>query len=647
MRRRTQFLLYGLAAVAILPLLAGLWLMLFFDWNAMRQPLGQHASERLGRDVVVGDISADFGWPISSLSLRDIRVANAPDASEPGMLTVQALRIEIDLKRLLRGDVVFRRIALEAPSLLLEKNAAGEANWSFGNNPGGGVALAPLPDSRDELPVIDLLTIRDGRLRYADRATDTSLDIRTASITGSADDDARAITLEGGGLVRGQKLRIHLAGGSIAALRSTTLPYPVEGELRAGATRASFEGTVLDPFALKGFDVQLRVQGGSASDLFPLIGIALLPTPPYRLNGRLRYAEDLWTFDQFSGRMGDSDLQGTLRWDTSGTRPMLRANFESRRLSFDDLGPLIGAGKRGEDDGRVLPDLPLDPERLAAMDADVEFRGLSVVATEMPFEDFHVRFRLRDRVLRIAPLRFSSGAGAIEGFLTIDGVRTPPFIDSRWVVHEVPLAAMMERAAERLAQPNVTSGTLNGDAVLRGRGGSLRDMLAQSDGELRIEVAGGTLSHLMVELMGLDIAESAGFLLKGDAPVPIRCMLGDFAVDEGRMRPRVLVLDTSDTVVTGEGSIDLSTERVDLRLTPEPKDFSPLALRTPLTITGTLQNPAFGVVRSGLIARGVVAAALALAFPPAAIAALFEPGTGEDSHCQVLLENRDTLREED
>jgi hypothetical protein len=215
----------------------------------------------------------------------------------------------------------------------------------------------------------------------------------------------------------------------------------------------------------------------------------------------------------------------------------------------------------------------------------------------------------------------------------------PPHLDSRTEVSALPLAPMFAPAAARLDEPNVASGTIDGVATLRGRGRSLRDMLAGADGELRLYSRDGTLSQIVIELVGLDIAETTGFLLSGDRAVPIRCMLADFTARDGVLRPRALVMDTEDTLVTGEGQVALDTEKLDLRLVPEPKDFSPLSLRTPLSIGGTFAAPEFGVEKRGLIARGVAAAALALAFPPAAIAALFEPGTGEDANCRLLLES--------
>jgi len=178
---------------------------------------------------------------------------------------------------------------------------------------------------------------------------------------------------------------------------------------------------------------------------------------------------------------------------------------------------------------------------------------------------------------------------------------------------------------------------MGGTADLAGTGKSLHQMLASANGSLGFGMEGGQFSQLLIELIGLDIAESVGFLIAGDKPVAIRCVIADFGLEDGLMTPRAFVLDTDDTIVTGTGSINLKTEAIELELKPQPKDFSPLALRMPLDIRGTLADPVFSVEPAGLLARGAAAVALMLVFPPAAIAAFIEHGPGEDSQCAALL----------
>lgn len=115
--------------------------------------------------------------------------------------------------------------------------------------------------------------------------------------------------------------------------------------------------------------------------------------------------------------------------------------------------------------------------------------------------------------------------------------------------------------------------------------------------------------------------------------MPIRCAFGDFSVKNGVMDARSLAFDTTDTIIIGEGTIDLRDETLGLTLKPRPKDRSLFAFRAPLQVDGTFKHPGFrpDMKRVGL--RGAIALALGNIAPPAALLATLEMGGGEDAGC--------------
>jgi hypothetical protein len=81
-----------------------------------------------------------------------------------------------------------------------------------------------------------------------------------------------------------------------------------------------------------------------------------------------------------------------------------------------------------------------------------------------------------------------------------------------------------------------------------------------------------------------------GFLIRGDKSIPIRCALMDFQGKDGQMAVQTMVFDTADTVIYGEGNIDLRDEKINIVVLPVPKDFSPLSLRSYIRASGPLHN---------------------------------------------------------
>jgi len=181
------------------------------------------------------------------------------------------------------------------------------------------------------------------------------------------------------------------------------------------------------------------------------------------------------------------------------------------------------------------------------------------------------------------------------------------------------------------------TGLLGGRAVLEGRGNSLAQVLADADGTLGLAMSGGQVSNLVIELAGLDAAEALRLLFQGDRPVALRCAVADVGVRKGVIEARSVVVDTTDTHIKVDGSIDLASEQLDLTLHPLPKDYSLLSLRSPIHVRGTFKDPAIRL-DDQLALRGGVAAVLGtVAAPAAALAALIESGPGDDADCEHLI----------
>ena len=175
------------------------------------------------------------------------------------------------------------------------------------------------------------------------------------------------------------------------------------------------------------------------------------------------------------------------------------------------------------------------------------------------------------------------------------------------------------------------TGHLNGEARVAGQGKSTAAILGSLRGGVRMQLIDGTISHLAVEAAGLDIAQGLGVLIKGDDALPVQCFVVDLVAEQGVLRPRVLVLDTRDSTLWIDGSLSLATEAIDLRVVVTPKDFSPLALRSPLHMRGSFADPSVSLEKGPLGTRLGASALLALINPLAALIPLIDIGSSADS----------------
>ena len=149
------------------------------------------------------------------------------------------------------------------------------------------------------------------------------------------------------------------------------------------------------------------------------------------------------------------------------------------------------------------------------------------------------------------------------------------------------------------------------------------------DGRTDIILRDATVSHLVTEALGLDLAQALGVAIRGDRPLPVRCARVTMAANDGVFKIERAVVDNPDSTIRFGGTVDLRNEGLQLVAQTRPKDVSPVSLRSPVTITGTLGEPQIGIAGKRLTGRVLGAIALGSVFPPLALLPLFDPGEGE------------------
>ncbi|HEY8856241.1 MAG TPA: AsmA family protein, partial [Rugosibacter sp.] len=371
----------------------------------------------------------------------------------------------------------------------------------------------------------------------------------------------------------------------------------------------------------------------------------------YATEGHLLHSANTWRYEKFSGRVGGSDIAGTVQIDIGGKRPAMNANLVSNVLDIADLGPLIGArpgsvqaAKRVAPapfrtasmpaQARVLPDMPFKTDRWDSVDAEVTLKAKTIRhARELPLEDLVTHLSLRDSVLILDPLNFGLAGGQLNAVISMDGRKDPIQAHARVQAKKILLPKLFPTAD--LAKTSI--GQINGDFDLTGQGNSVGHMLASSSGKVELVVAGGKISKLMMEKVGLHLWEILELKIAGDRLVNLRCAVANFGVKAGVMSTDALIFDTEITTIIGTGSIDLGQETLDLTLNQKTKNTSPLALRSPITIRGSFARPQVGVDKGRIAARAFGAIALGMANPLLALMPLIDAGPGQDSNCGQMV----------
>ncbi len=622
-------------------------LILAWDWNWFRPLIERQASSALGRAVRVADVEVR-GWREPTLVLSGIQIDN-PEGfpREAGFGRLQRLEVSVDPAALWERKLSLSAIHLEQPQFALFAPPGGSPNWIFARG-------AEKPDKPPLLQlVLGRLSISDGVVRFEHPQLKSDFHARIETRPGEMP-DAPELHVRAAGTYAGQPLAARFVGGALLALREPEHPYPVLLNVTHGATQLRLEGTLLDPMHLGGANMNLRFEGADLSQLYPLTGVPLPPTAPYALQGRVEVAQGKpgpsVHFKRFTGRVGSSDLSGDLAVQVGGPRLRISGVMRSKKVLLADLGGLVGATPgepdvkgttsaqkaehaRQQANPRLLPDKPINLPKLRGADFDVRYTAQRLQSEKTPFDDIEAHLRIEDGVLSLRPLSFGIGGGGIAANLLLDGTQDLARVEADADFRQVDFGRVLREVADFRG-----AGRIDGRASLQARGNSVAALLGAGNGKLRLSMAGGDMSALLINLAGLDFGNALLSALGIPSRADLRCMVADLDLRDGIVHTDTFLLDTTEANVVGTGTVNLKTEVVDYRVQTEPKTFNIGSVAAPINIRGPLKKPRIRPDTGSLARRGTAAVVLGIIGTPlAALAATVQLGTGKDADCASLI----------
>ena len=585
-----------------------------------------------------------------------------------------------------QGTLAYRdaplTLNLDAKFSLSEQHGAGNASGA------GGPASAATGDS-------------------ASAATGASSSAGSGSTTASGTVPP-GLQLHGTGSYLRLPLTIDIAtNAATPILTELKAALPVSIDAVVGRANLSFRGTATDVVHFGDLLGVVTVEGTSLAAVGSPLKLTLPTTGPFAFRGRIAKTGVVWNAVVERLAVGTSSLTGALTYDPRPKVPLLAGRLDGVRLALADLGPAVGTavpagatvpstadGPEGakvdaerlaraagpttaakakgaaatanprskkvdapvavanvgspKGKGKVLPSRDFDLPSLRAMNANVLINiqtldlGSSILE---PLKPLRTHLVLEDGVLTLKDIEARTGQGSLAGSLGLDG-RGPQALwnaDLHWD------NVRLDHWIHQTRKPPYIAGVLDGQARVAGQGRSTAAILGSLKGGLRMHLDAGSVSHLAIEVAGIDVAQALGVAVKGDDSLPIQCAVADLIADNGSLRPRMMVVATKDSVLWIDGSMSLASEALDLRLLASPRDFSPFSLRTPILLKGDLGAPSVSLEARKLAGRVGAAALLALVTPVAAIIPFFDKGSNAEATkaaaaCEVVMKRIEANR---
>ncbi|MDQ2762633.1 MAG: AsmA family protein, partial [Pseudomonadota bacterium] len=631
-----------------IPVVLLVLLIAFWNWDWFIPLVQSRASASIGRPVKIAHLHVRLGRVVQ-ITADEVVIANPPDwpSGDPPLAAIRALTIQADAWGYIKGHgLVLPMIGIDGPKVLVAETADGAANFRLSTGGGGsGGSSVKIGDVR--------ITDGDAHIEIPKLKADFDARIDT-----QGDDGSAKIVVDAKGKYAAQPITARLIGGALLSLRDADHPWPIDLTVANGPTHVALNGTIQDPLAFRGANLRLRFTGPDMALLEPLVGFPIPKTPAYQVAGKLDLQGfNKIRFEDFQGRLGNSDIAGSIEEQpeaagAKGTaKPVVTMDLRSNRIDLTDLNGFIGgtpgransrnatpqerqAVAKADASRKLLPDTPISVPRLGWADIHLRYHGAHIEGRDIPLDNLTVALDVVGGRITLHPISFGVGKGRLIGNIDLTPT-TGKDVHARVNLRMQNLDVSRMMAAMHTFQG---AGSVSGVGAIDATGDSLASLMANGNGEVKMAMAGGDLSAVLVDLTGLQFGNALLSALGVPNKTEVQCFVSDLALQRGVLDFKAMTLDTGEAITNIGGDFNLAKETIDLSLKTDAKHFSVGSLPTRINIGGTFKDPS---IRPGaeVAARAGAAAGLAALFLPLAILPTIQFGTSEaeDARCGELL----------
>jgi AsmA protein len=230
-------------------------------------------------------------------------------------------------------------------------------------------------------------------------------------------------------------------------------------------------------------------------------------------------------------------------------------------------------------------------------------------------KDLHIAAEVRDQEVLLNGLSFQLFDGHVNAKGTVIGGSNAPPFDSTARIQGLQLGPALAAVA---ATPLSISGTAAADLALRGRGFTRTDLTKALEGTGHVAIKDGAIEGVNLLQEAVSMLKLAGIALDNTKATAFSTIETDVAVKQGVVTVQRLLMDSRDFQATGTGTISFDQQlnlTVNLHLSQDLSrklaGASPvvkLAMKEdrvtlPLTVTGTLQVPSYGLDTKSLTGK--------------------------------------------
>ena len=338
--------LITLSLILFLIIIGGFFAFLMtFDVNQYKGNIISSVEKQTKRTFnIEGELALGISL-IPTIQVSGVSLGNADWGSQANMLDVGTFEAQIAIMPLLSRTVVVKRLILNDATILLEKNAKGEANWVF-SEPDAEAAAKPQAESSDaalalnDENIIEKISINNVRLTYIDATSGKTEKIVITNLDVQADDLNSPLGIELKATYNDLEVALTANTGSLQTVMSNK-PFMFDINAAVGAIKLAADGSVKQPKDAVGIKANVDVEIDNVSDLNAFVKQELPDFGPVKLTADIADDDGSMLVNSLAANLGKAKLNVSGRIQDPKNTIGINLSFSFSIESLSDLNALL------------------------------------------------------------------------------------------------------------------------------------------------------------------------------------------------------------------------------------------------------------------------------------------------------------------
>jgi len=413
------------------------------------------------------------------------------------------------------------------------------------------------------------------------------------------------------GLLNDVPVKVWIETPTLADTFNTDLPLPVHVAFLSADDVALLDAQV-NRGRSPGITATLNLSGQRVDPTRVELSELTPPLAAYEIKATVHAGEERIDVSDLNIRIGAGRIGGEVLIDSIDDRHRITLEVAASHLQTDDF-VAAADGWRQQDAGTEPEDAVADPteddgllpmlfETVTALtedyDIDVKLAIDELYGGTNYLGAAEFRFLADEDELRISPLQISLPGGDVNIEYSLRDVSGRADMELQLHIDRLEYTGL-----PRLLNPELeASGLVYLDVSLGATAPDRAGLSGAIEGTADLVLLPGDIDASVLDLW---VANVVFAILPAPADTrtkKLNCMVVRFDVADGVMQSKTVMLDSTDVIVRGKGTIDLVNRQIDMLVGPQAKREKFLSMSTPVKITGPWSDFQIGVVPGGLMA---------------------------------------------